>query len=299
MKKFLLSFFILLVFAGFLFFAGWVQFALSPGQAGVLISKTSGIDSEPIVPGEFRWAWERLLPTNCKLLAFTLRPASLSFSASGALPFSEEYSRFLEGSPSFSWSFSATASVSARREALPSIVERRGIETDEELNALVAALAEEAFLRAVEKCIAGAAEDALNLRGGGESVEAIAPRLLDLASLFEEELPEELDSLSFTVTESALPDFALYATGGSLYAEYLTRHSEAALERALKAAEEEVASSEQMRLFAEWGSFLEKFPSLIDFLAVARDDASETLKILQGLRGAESPQAAASEEEEQ
>ena len=39
-----------------------------------------------------------------------------------------------------------------------------------------------------------------------------------------------------------------------------------------------------MRLFAQWGEFLQKFPNLIDFLAVARDNASETLELLRDLK---------------
>ncbi len=294
MKKFLVSLFILAVFAGVVFYFGWVQFAVPAGHTGVMISKTSGIDPNPIIPGEFRWAWEKLFPTNCRILAFTLRPVERSFAKSGTLPSAELYARFLEGSPSFSWTISASVSVRAEQDALPNIVEKYGVESEDELNALVSSIAEQAFLQAAEKYIALSAEKAAALQptesGGSGAFQFLQPP--DFAALFAEELPEGFSALSASVEEASLPDFALYTAGAAVYAEYAERRMEAATAAALRAAEEEVANSEQMRLFAEWGSFLEKFPSLIDFLAVARDSASETLDLLRDLKNSPSSEGA-------
>ena len=70
MKKFFLSLFIIILFAGAVFFIGWGQFAVPAGSYGVMVSKTSGISEKTIVPGEFCWFWERLLPTNVSMRTF-------------------------------------------------------------------------------------------------------------------------------------------------------------------------------------------------------------------------------------
>ena len=287
MKKFLVSVFILAIFAGAVFYFGWVQFALPAGYTGVMVSKTGGVNPAPVAPGEFRWAWERLLPTNCKIIAFSLSPVELTVNASGALASADLYARFLEGSPDFSYSISANLSVRAVQQDLPLIVEEYGIGGEDELSELLEKAAQRAFYSAAEKYIAAEAQKAARLEEG-----AIAPGLPDtsgIASLFEDELPEWIAQVSFSVTQALLPDFALYAEGSSIYGEYALRRREAAIAAAVNAAEAEIASAEQMRLFAEWGSFLEKFPSLIDFLAVARDDATDTLELLRDLKGGASP----------
>ena len=42
MKKFFVSFFIILIFCGVCFFIGFVQFHIPQGNYGVMVSKTSG-----------------------------------------------------------------------------------------------------------------------------------------------------------------------------------------------------------------------------------------------------------------
>ena len=284
MKKFLVTLLILIVFAGAVFYLGWVQFAIPAGHTGVMISKTGGINRAPIVPGEFRWSWEPLIPTNCKILSFSLTPVELSFSESASLPSGDLYVRFLEGSPDFSYTLSATLSLRARQADLPYIIEEHSIESEDELNELLEEAARKAFYSATEKYIAAEAQKAASEQA---KEGAIAPSLPDtsrIASLFEDGLPKWIATVSFSVTEASLPDFAVYAEGAAIYAEYVERRREATVAAAVRVAEEEINSAEQMRLFAEWGTFLEKFPMLIDFLAVARDNASETLELLRDLK---------------
>ena len=76
MKKFFLSLFIIILFAGAVFFIGWGQFAVPAGSYGVMVSKTSGISEKTIVPGEFCWFWERLLPTNVSMRTFSMIPVT-------------------------------------------------------------------------------------------------------------------------------------------------------------------------------------------------------------------------------
>ena len=292
MKKFIVALFILVVIGGVVFYFGWVQFAIPAAHTGIMISKTGGISQEPIVPGEFRWSWEPLIPANCKIIAFSLRPVELSFSKSGALPSADLYPRFLEGSPDFSYRISASISLRARQADLPHIIEEYDVKSEDELNELLAEMAEKAFYGAAEKFVAQEMQRAAAALAQEEAVALSFPDTSIIASSFEEGIPKCFAVVSFSVTDAALPDFALYAEGAAIYAEYVERRREASVAAAVKVAEEEIASGEQMRLFAEWGSFLEKFPSLIDFLAVARDNASETLELLRDLKNSGSLEGA-------
>ena len=85
MKKFLLALFILAVFSGFVFYIGWTEIKVNPDEIGVVISKTGGLDPEPVINGEFSWHWEFLLPTNAKIKTFSLKPLNVTKSVSGEL----------------------------------------------------------------------------------------------------------------------------------------------------------------------------------------------------------------------
>lgn len=286
MKKFLFSIIILAVFGGAVFFLGWIQFYVPNGRIGVMTSKTSGTDPVPIRPGEFRWAWEKLLPTNCAILVFEAKPETTALSHSGTLPSAEFYSRFLDSSPDFSWNVSADVSVKPRAEALPSLVETYGVRTDEGLRNFVATETARAFRQALEKRVDSMAREAAagSPEAGGGFPRAASLDSAALADILSREMPAELELLSASVTEASFPDFNLYGEGAEIYASYSKRYREAATAAALRAAEAEIEEKEQMRRFAEWGGFLQKFPSLVDFLAVARDDAAGTLDLLRDLK---------------
>ena len=292
MKKFLLSLFILAVFAGAVFFLGWVQFSVPAGHVGILVSKTGGINPEPVVPGQFRWTWEKLLPTNCEILIFRPVPQECTFSRSGTLPSAELYSRFLDGNPDFSWKLSASLSVAAAEDALPDLVRRFGLRSDEDLRALLDSEAEKAFQTAAEKYLEAAAQQAFSGEDSPLSV-SVFSGVPVFAVFAGDALPEGFSLAAANVTDSHLPDFRLYARGAEVYGEYAAEYGRMAAAVALQSAESEISSREQMRLFAEWGTFLQKFPSLIEFLAVARDDAAGTLDLLRELRSAAAEPAAA------
>lgn len=292
MKKFLLSLFILAVFAGAVFFLGWAQFSVPAGHVGILVSKTGGIDPEPVIPGQFRWTWEKLLPTNCEILIFRPAPQENTFSRSGTLPSAELYSRFLDGNPDFSWKLSASVSVAAAEDALPDLVRRFGLRSDEDLRALLDSEAGKAFQAAAEKYLEAAAQQAFSGEDMPLSV-SVFSGLPDFAAFVGDALPEGFSLAAANVTDSHLPDFRLYARGAEVYGEYAAEYGRMAAAVALQSAESEISSREQMRLFAEWGTFLQKFPSLIEFLAVARDDAAGTLDLLRELRSAAAEPAAA------
>lgn len=73
MKNFI-GFLILLIFAAFIFFVGWTQIKIKPGNIGIVQSKTSGINEKPVIPGNFSWHKEFLIPTNAQINKFEYKP---------------------------------------------------------------------------------------------------------------------------------------------------------------------------------------------------------------------------------
>ncbi len=73
MKNFI-CFLILLIFAAFVFFIGWTQIKVKPGNIGIVQSKTGGISNKIIIPGQFSWHKEFLIPKNAELQNFEYKP---------------------------------------------------------------------------------------------------------------------------------------------------------------------------------------------------------------------------------
>lgn len=82
MKNFI-CFLILLFFGGFVFFLGWTQIKVKPGNIGVVQSKTGGVSKNLVIPGKFSWHKEFLIPTNAQIQKFEYKPYNGSKTISG------------------------------------------------------------------------------------------------------------------------------------------------------------------------------------------------------------------------
>lgn len=82
MKNFI-CFLILLVFGGFVFFIGWTQIKVKPGNIGIVQSKTGGVSKNLVIPGKFSWHKEFLIPTNAQIQKFEYKPYNGSKTISG------------------------------------------------------------------------------------------------------------------------------------------------------------------------------------------------------------------------
>lgn len=82
MKNFI-CFIIILLFAGFVFFTGWTQIKVKPSNIGVVQSKISGISDDLVIPGNFSWHKEFLIPTNAVLNQFEYKPFNTEKTISG------------------------------------------------------------------------------------------------------------------------------------------------------------------------------------------------------------------------
>jgi hypothetical protein len=258
MKK-VLGFLFVLALAGTAFFFGWAQLPVPPGSYGVLRSKTHGVDGAPIRPGEFRWVWYKLIPTNAQTLVFALNPVSTPVSISGSLPSAATYAATAGISADFSYRIEASLSFTLKPDALPTLVVGKGVTDQAGLESYEKGLSREIGSFALAHLEAHAAEG--DFPGGGQQGAAILEA--ELLQAF-----PDIENLSFAVHSAKLPDFALYAMVRSLYDEYLARQKELLRAEIAARAERNVDSLFRFDELEKYGELLTKYPVLLQYLAL-------------------------------
>ncbi len=289
MKKTLLSLIILALFAIVIFFLGWSQFAVPAGSYGVIVSKTSGVDPEPLVPGAFRWDWERLLPTNATILTFDLAPINKRVSLEGTLPSSELYSKMLEGNPDFSWKASFEVAGRVQPKVLPSLVSRNDIRDQQALaawtDATLSAAAEKGMRSAIREMTNAESSGAT---GGSGAAKSASPDTLIEADVIAYAEKEGLEITSVVPVSFSVPDLSLYVMGEKAYISYQERKRALMDRTADKEADASVSDYLQIERFAHLGEILTKYPILIEYIAVSGEGSAEKslerLKAVRALR---------------
>ena len=280
MKKKLAALAILFLFAGAVFFIGWVQFSVPPGKYGVMVSKTGGVNTETISPSRFRWQWERLLPTNCKILVFDLAQTSRTVTVEGTLPSGELYGKMLEGNPSFAWKFTVTVTGRAKSAKLPELVRTSTISDQTSLatwtESRLQALADSATRSVVANAIQDSARYSDYVKDPSTLTKAIAEKVSGAAN-------GDIDIVTVTPAIVTLPDFALYSVASKTYESYQERRRDLLAKTAEREADDSVAEYLQIERFSRLGEVLTKYPILIDYLAVSRNDPAESFKLLKSI----------------
>lgn len=259
MKKAMLVLVVLALLGGTAFFFGWTQFAVPPSSYGVMSSKTSGVSARVLVPGRFSWSWERLLPTNARIIVLSLRPAEQAFSASFTLPEGALYAEAIGGGPSFTFKGSGTLKFSVRPEALPSLVRDRGVTDQESLDRWIGDTAKAAadfLVKRLENLAAEVPEsDRLLIAGSNPRV------LADLQRSY-----PELEDVSYILDSLVVPDIELYGKARAAYAENAAKIAAAIGARSVAAAASERDLDARMAELERYGKLLAQYPALLDYL---------------------------------
>ncbi len=251
----------ILIIGGAVFFVGWVQYAVPPGAYGVMRSKTGGVDAAVLRNGEFRWAWERLLPTNAVVITFVPKTVEKSLEVSGTLPSADLYAELIGAAGDFSYEMQGGFSFSVRGEALPRLAADKNILDQDALDAWQSAAAEDmaAFAARRLRTYAEDPADAELLLGA-----SVHPRLLaDLERAF-----PEVAVHSFSLRRVRFPDLALYGAAKALYQEYLAGQRVLWTAEAAEAGEKNVALRKRLDELSRYGELLTKYPVLLEYLAI-------------------------------
>lgn len=278
MKKFVVSVIILVVFFGVLLFIGWTQFSIPSGTTGVMISKTVGIHPAAIVPGNFTWRWERLIPTNTEIRVFSMYPRTITTTLQGSLPSSDIYSPMLEGKPDFSYSFSMTVEVQLKQSALPSFVRRTNALGQDELHSYLDSKAQEAAKDVLDFVLLQQKNSSLSSLSISYDYDAIVKHLQSLSKYSD----INIDAVSIQTVK--LPDIELYLLAKEAYSMYQdkVRNALASLtnDQSVQSAEDYL----QIERFSRWGKVLQDYPILIDFIAVSKEDSLEALEAVRSIK---------------
>ncbi len=265
MKVFWIILIVLLVLAGIgAFIYGWVTLFVPPDTYCVAFTKTGGFDDRIIVPGEFSWRWERLIPTNMTLYKFKLVPIHRVVEVSGELPSGSLYSSVMPGNPDFSYRVKVSFTIRLKPQYLAQLVKEKGLrpanfsqwlkdKTDSSL------LIVTDYLQNVEN-----PEDYVRMK-----------KLTDRISAKIEEQYPYLELSSINIIEYSMPDISLYREAKKIYlelAEVGKKSQESVVQKAeaqrvtnLIKTEEEKHKLERYR---EYGKLLTQYPILLKYFAL-------------------------------
>ena len=210
MKKFFTCLLILAVFFAVVFYTGWTQFRVKPGQVGVVISKTDGINDNPVKNGEFAWNWQFLLPTNAELKCFTITPLNTTKTVKGKLPSAEFYSAVYSSSELFDYEFEFSISLTTYPEAVVELLKLNKITCSDDLQDYLNGAADSIAQLAADYYLKKSQE---NQYFRPESVRR--DDLLRSIQIYNEYPEVELST--FALVSSKIPDFTLYRKTQSQY----------------------------------------------------------------------------------
>jgi hypothetical protein len=263
MKKFLVTFVVLVILASLALFFGWAHREVPPDSYGLIRSKTHGLDTRLVIPGEFRWVWYKLIPTNTITLVFRLDPVNHYITAHDTLPSGAVYAAFAGIEGGFSWDLRASFSFCLRPEALAQLVTDYNIGTQDELNRYENDLAGQIEAFILRRIQAGNAfsPQIEELLANGETPE------------LEQEIVEQfplITGFSLLVQSAHFPDFSLYRQAKGLYEYYTAFQKDYITGELREKAGSRVESYRRLDELEQYGALLTKYPILLDYLALER-----------------------------
>ncbi|ULQ59973.1 hypothetical protein K7I13_01120 [Brucepastera parasyntrophica] len=279
-KKAFISIIFLIIVGAVVFFIGWIQFAVPAGHYGVMISKTGGVNPKPVLPAEFRWQWERLLPTNTTLIIFDPAPVNKVITTSDTLPLAETYSKLLNDHTDFSWKIVLDITAGVKPEILPELVEKNSIKTQDQFEDWLAKNISTAADSVSRQFIGSVFSDYDTYMSSVLDPTSRADSIAQNSSA----VNSMLELVSLSVKEAVIPDFSQYSIASETYTTYQKARSEQLAEIAAKESANSVYDYLQIERLAQWGELISKYPSLIELLAVAKDDSAAALQTIKSLR---------------
>lgn len=264
-----ISFILLIGAAVALFYFGWVQFELPENTYAVLFSKTSGYDSEVLEPGHFNWKWERILPTNSKLIKFKVESRSVTLEYTGSLPSAELYSSTIPEQPDFSYNMTFLLTYRLKEDLLPSLLEE-GIIENGDLESFYH-IAETEYLRIIKDESNSFFIENLTIDNSsyGDLETVLLGKINSRYSY--------IDVRNFVVKYVNYPDLELYSKSRDLYHQILDRRKETEIATEKWAIESKVNLDTKIEILTKYGELLSKYPILVEYFAL--DPESQVLDI--------------------
>nr|WP_314992575.1 SPFH domain-containing protein [uncultured Treponema sp.] len=271
---------VLLAGAGLVFFFGWTQFSIPAGKYGVMLSKSGGYYQKVITPGQLTWRWERLIPTNARIFVFDLAPRQVHYTAEGALPSADQYSKVLNIKDNFSWSFSVDALVTLKPEYLVAAVTKNGLQTQEGLETAIDSGVQAALQTLMHRYVSELLDNPYEYQQVKTDYHALSEKI---KSELSKTIGPEFLIEDITLSKIVIPDIHTYKLAEQSYNLYEQQREMLLAETAAKEAQ--YAASEQFQIdrLTKWGDFLAKYPHIIELIAVAQQDSKAALNALKSI----------------
>jgi len=247
------TFFILIIALGFAFYLGWSQFKVAPGSCGVLVSKTSGVSSTPIMPGKFSWNWEFLLPTNAQLKVFSVEPKTIKKNVSGSLPSSEIYSNQISEKPNFSYDFEYEINLSYTPSKIVSLVKESSLKNNDDLNTLLDTQAQKIASDLTEMIFVELEKDS-----------SIVSNIQSFVDSYVKKTSADYSIVSINAKVNKIPDIKLYRIAKDSFEKYQAEVEKALAEKAATQAADISSYDASMIKLDKLGAILKKYPELVE-----------------------------------
>jgi len=271
-----LSFLIILAFAGFVFYMGWIQIRIPEGKYALVYTKTGGYDRTLIEPGQFVWRWENLFPGNLSLHFIDLVSMPGSLDISGYLPSGELYGTFIHEPDAFRFSVKAEYRFSSSEDQFVSLIESGAYSPDTmESNS-------NQYISEVNTLVRQYVIDHSPLSPGG-----MAEVEKDLISLVSDTYPGFILE-SFRITGYSYPDQDLYEAAKSLYISGISALREVEMKEEQSTTRAGTITARKMDLLRSYGEILSEFPVLLQYFGLDREKLDPALFAETGL-SSESP----------
>ncbi|HUX13421.1 MAG TPA: hypothetical protein VMW87_10350 [Spirochaetia bacterium] len=271
MKKFLVSFIILVVAGAVVFYFGWVQLQLPADTYAVAFTKTGGWDKSVLQPGTFIWRWERIIPTNFRLDKYLIETQQSRLQTSGTLPSGEIYSQYLPGNPSFAFDIALTVSYRLKPDALPQLTQD-GLLTPQTLNAYYKNFEADLVQKAgttLQSVVSQTAES-----------QTFSPAALEthLLSELRKQFPD-FEIMHATPTKLQIPDMALYRRARDSYVALLDSKTRSLEQATNAAAVDQVRKNNRLDLLRQYGEVLTQYPVLLKYLALENGQNPDSINL--------------------
>ena len=279
-RKLVILTLILLACAAAVFFFGWTQFSVPAGKYGVMLSKSGGYYPQAIMPGNFTWRWERIVPTNAQILVFDLTPRQVNYTADGLLPSADLYSKVLNTKENFSWGFGMDALVTLKPEKLVSIVEKNTVQTQEALEAYIDSHIQAMLQTIMYRYVSELIDNPYEYQQIKTDYHILSEKIKgELAKTAGQDFSVE----AVTLTKLTIPDIHTYKIAEQAYNTYEQQREMLLAETAAKEAQYSASEQFQIDRLTKWGDFLAKYPHIIELIAVAQQDSKAALNALKSL----------------
>jgi len=271
MKKFVISFIILLLLGGTAFFFGWMNIWVPADAYAVMVSKTSGYDEDLIGPeSPFIWRWQHLLPTNVTLHVFHIEDHTADLSSSGTLPSGELFAKAAPFTPDFNYSINFTVTFRLRPRALIALVRDENL-TEETLPEYYTEKQEEISRAVLEEILGLSGKEEVTLLGNPFALETeLIKKLRDRFSAI------EITRIS-PAGKINIPDPEVYFQARRNYLALLEEQRTLEIQRLRRSQElferDDIAFERSIVQLERYGKLLEKYPVLLKYLYITGNNA--------------------------